>query len=285
MKNILIPSDFSASSRNAVLYGLHLMKGRDCNFYLKGIGSCLNSADSSLSPNPEKEECIIFATKHEAKDLEKKVKKFFPEEKFHFYALNSYADVSLVEKQLSLIIVSNNVNNFDTVGLNKSLPKLDAPLLLIPPKGLFIPPKKVLLLLAPNIEANPAILNPLKRFYGNHNFSLEIHKISAGDLKDEISKRMADKLFGIFDSYRPVVKFFSFNEYQRNKEAERQQKFDVELLPVSNYNMERKLSDDSYLKSLSGLEVPLLIIPGFEKNYPVNYNRSRKNRKTTFLST
>ncbi|MGY8916152.1 MAG: universal stress protein, partial [Flavobacteriales bacterium] len=49
MKNILVPTDFSEDSLNAVIYALELLKKSPCNFYLLHVNDMSGYAYQGLS--------------------------------------------------------------------------------------------------------------------------------------------------------------------------------------------------------------------------------------------
>ena len=75
MKNILIPTDFSENSWNAIKYALQFFKKKKCNFYLLHVTSITNYNDANaplLTDIESIENTLIKEAKTDLKELLKK---------------------------------------------------------------------------------------------------------------------------------------------------------------------------------------------------------------------
>jgi len=94
MKSILLPTDFSENSWNAIRYALHFFEKSNCHFYLLHVNrlSNLASVDTSYITTPEAIEKVqtIFAKK-QLREFLKRISKELPHNKKHrFYTLTDY---------------------------------------------------------------------------------------------------------------------------------------------------------------------------------------------------
>jgi nucleotide-binding universal stress UspA family protein len=102
MKDILIPTDFSANSWNALKYAVCLFKNEACNFYMLHIGSLKDSDTKSTSftlptekksPSAKERLHVIFKRIHELPF----------NEKHHFIALQEYGNfIDIIRKTIKV---------------------------------------------------------------------------------------------------------------------------------------------------------------------------------------
>ena len=94
MKTILLPTDFSDNSWNAIEYALNLNKDTDCNFYLLHVSKLSNIITNDFPYIPDQdviEDVFVKPAKTRLKTLLKKIVKKFPNNKKHnFYTLTDY---------------------------------------------------------------------------------------------------------------------------------------------------------------------------------------------------
>ncbi|WP_347925557.1 universal stress protein [Pontimicrobium sp. SW4] len=94
MKSILLPTDFSDNSWNAIQYALHFFEKSICHFYLLHVNrlSNLASVDTSYITTPEAiEETQTKLAKKQLRQFLKRISKELPQNKKHkFYTLTDY---------------------------------------------------------------------------------------------------------------------------------------------------------------------------------------------------
>ncbi|MCK0109444.1 universal stress protein [Flavobacteriaceae bacterium S0825] len=94
MKSILLPTDFSKNSWNAIKYALQFFKKSNCHFYLLHVNrlSNLASVDTSYITTPEAiEEVQTKLAKKKLRDFLKRISKELPHNKNHkFYTITDY---------------------------------------------------------------------------------------------------------------------------------------------------------------------------------------------------
>ncbi|NCO64711.1 MAG: universal stress protein [Flavobacteriales bacterium] len=93
MKNILIPTDFSKNSCNAIEYALKFYEKSNCNFYLLHVNTIntLVVAETTYMPTQEViDEAFVKPAKVKLKELLKKLVSVSNNEKHQFYTLTDY---------------------------------------------------------------------------------------------------------------------------------------------------------------------------------------------------
>lgn len=95
MMNILLPTDFSDNSWNAINYATEFLKNKACNFYILNVNSLENVfvGDYSYNPTPEiLGEINIEQSKPKLKELIKRISQDIkPNKKHKFYSLSDYS--------------------------------------------------------------------------------------------------------------------------------------------------------------------------------------------------
>lgn len=283
MNNILIPSEVASLPRSGLHYALHLMSGRKACFYLETLSLKQKSQDRQLY-NQNQINSVENIVKREIKSLQKKINAFFPNENYVLRVLSSPEDLEENINQFSLTILNTKFKTFnDFFSIHGRLKILKIPFLVIPDEIYFTIPKKLLLIIEPGVKIKPSTLTPLKRIYGNHNFSLEIHKIYSGDMNVIQTTADKSKLQELFNIYHPVVRVFSGREYKSYYEDKGQENFDLQVLPHDPQVMARKMSNMGFSGFLSNLKTPTLIIPEIGNALVPEFERSRKRRNPSFL--
>ncbi|QHI35644.1 hypothetical protein IMCC3317_09900 [Kordia antarctica] len=91
MKNILIPTDFSENSWNAIAYGLQFLKDYNCNFYVLYVSKISNLLEEEIQYTPNLDTIENVYLKPAKKELKRVLKRISevckPNEKHHFYTL------------------------------------------------------------------------------------------------------------------------------------------------------------------------------------------------------
>jgi nucleotide-binding universal stress UspA family protein len=114
MKNILLPTDFSDNSWNAIVYATEFLKKEPCVFYLLHVNAVNPSVISHAhytDPNLTVEDVYTKPTKKHLTTLLRRIEKISKSDDHKFYALMDYGffiDVirrQVEEKQIDLIIM------------------------------------------------------------------------------------------------------------------------------------------------------------------------------------
>ncbi|CAM4280722.1 universal stress protein [Gillisia hiemivivida] len=117
MKNILLPTDFSENSLNAINYALEFFKGNSCNFYILNVqkSSDFLSADLvTAAPEASVYEAIADDNKQQLMDLIKPYKLQFIHENYSFKPIFDFDNLvnaineTLAAHKIDLIIMGTN---------------------------------------------------------------------------------------------------------------------------------------------------------------------------------
>lgn len=157
MKNILVPTDFSDNSWNAIQYALEFFKDTSCNFYLLHVTSISNYAggETPIIPTAQViEKTLLKQAKIELQKLLIKIKELYPNTNHTFITLSSYdyfIDAirnHIDEKNVDFIVMgtkgANGVKRA-IVGTNTGdlITKVKCPVLVVPEKANFSIPKEI----------------------------------------------------------------------------------------------------------------------------------------------
>ncbi|WP_111710023.1 universal stress protein [Lutibacter citreus] len=171
MRNILIPTDFSDNSWNAIKYGLNYFVNTECTFYLLHVTmySYLINEDTAITSGIKIDETLINKSKVDLEKLLEKVKNIDKNKNHHFKLLNSYNFfIDAVKSQikennidfivmgtkgasgLSEIIIGSNTADLIT--------QVKCPVLIVPENSKYKIPREIAFPTDYNIYYNPDIL-------------------------------------------------------------------------------------------------------------------------------
>ncbi len=148
MKNVLIPTDFSENSWNAIRYALNFFKKERCSFYVLHVNKT-SKKSQSISNQEGLEKETIKASKKQLRALLTRITPEFPENKnHHFYTLtdNNFFITSIrkhiAEKKIDLIVMGTKGatdENKLIIGSNTAnvIVKVPCNTLIIPEKAIF----------------------------------------------------------------------------------------------------------------------------------------------------
>lgn len=117
MKNILLPTDFSENSLNAIDYALEFLKGTTCNFYILNVqkSSDFLSADLvTAAPEASVYEAISSDNKTQLKELIKTCKLQFSKENYNYTPIFDFDTLvnaikeNIIAHKIDLIIMGTN---------------------------------------------------------------------------------------------------------------------------------------------------------------------------------
>lgn len=158
MKNILLPTDFSENSWNAIKYCLHFFYNEPCNFYVLHVNrlSNLTVNDSGYIPSQEEIEGIyIKPAKKQLRQLLKRISEEFQDnDKHRFFTLTEYnlfvesVRKNVSDKKIDLIIMGTKGASGlkkHIVGSNTGdvITKVQTNVLVIPEDATFKPIEEV----------------------------------------------------------------------------------------------------------------------------------------------
>ena len=206
MKNILIPTDFSDNSWNAIQYALEFFKDTSCNFYLLHVTSISNYAggESPVIPTTAViEKTLLKQAKIELQKLLIKIKELHPNVNHNFITLSSYdyfidaIRIHIAEKNVDFIVMgtkgANGVKRA-IVGTNTGdlITKVKCPVLVVPEKAVFCVPEEIAFPTDYNIFYQTKILSSITELAKMYDSSIRILHVAKKDeqlTNDQIENR------------------------------------------------------------------------------------------------
>ncbi|WP_372746584.1 universal stress protein [Lutibacter sp.] len=197
MKNILLPTDFSDNSWNAINYAIQFYKNTPCNFYILHVTLMPTYIGGEIPIFPSTnilETTVLKQAKIELTKLLKKIKKTDKNPDHHFFSISKYdffidaVKTQIEEKNIDLIIMgTKGATGFNevVVGTNTGdlITKIKCPVLIIPEKSTFSPPKEIAFPTDFHNFYQPFILNNISEFAEMYNSSVRLVHVAK---KDEV---------------------------------------------------------------------------------------------------
>ena len=218
MKNILLPTDFSKNSWNAIEYAINFYKDTPCNFYLLNVGreSNLVVNDSPYIPDKDVlENLILQPSKQKLKQFLKQIREEFPKNKKHnFYTLvdyNFFIDSirkHVKEKEIDLIIMgTKGASGFKEymIGSNTGevITKVSCTTLVVPENAKYTALKEIAFPTDFILSYNTQILKSISAILQKENASLRILHINKKKIQltidQENNKDVLEDLFSNFE--------------------------------------------------------------------------------------
>lgn len=212
MKNILLPTDFSENSLNAIHYALEFLKGNSCNFYILNVqkSSDFLSADLvAAAPEASVYEAITNDNKKDLKELIKSLKLQFLQEDFTYKPVFDFDNLvhaineTLATHKIDLIVMgTNGTTNAREIlfGSNtiRVIRKIKCPVLVIPESFKFSKIENVLFSTFRSEDFNTAGITILKEIISRHQpkvtvMELNNNPITTEDKKDDTRVRKVFK--------------------------------------------------------------------------------------------
>ncbi|WP_034923781.1 universal stress protein [Gillisia sp. CAL575] len=212
MKNILLPTDFSENSLNAIHYALEFLKGNSCNFYILNVqkSSDFLSADLvAAAPEASVYEAITNDNKKDLKELIKSLKLQFLQEDFTYKPVFDFDNLvhaineTLATHKIDLIVMgTNGTTNAREIlfGSNtiRVIRKIKCPVLVIPESFKFSKIENVLFSTFRSEDFNTAGITILKEIISRHEpkvtvMELNNNPITTEDKKDDTRVRKVFK--------------------------------------------------------------------------------------------
>jgi nucleotide-binding universal stress UspA family protein len=223
MKNILLPTDFSDNSWNAIEYALSFYKDSNCNFYLLHVNKISNIISHDYPYIPDQDvilDVYIKPTKKQLKALLKKISEVFPKNKKHnFYTLTDYNSFieslrkHLEEKKIDVIVMgtkgASGLSKF-IIGSNTGdvITKVKCTTLVVPENAKFKKIEEVAFPTDFSLSNDLQVLQPIAEVLEEKNASLRVlnisKKISGLNIDQQKSKELLEDYF---DNYKHSFHF------------------------------------------------------------------------------
>ncbi|TYB72556.1 universal stress protein [Bizionia gelidisalsuginis] len=193
MKNILLPTDFSENSWNAINYAIQFFENQKCNFYIVHINDMSDAMTSGVPPyldKSEREAIQLKQSKHKISTLLERVETLSIDRKNHnFYSIlekNIFvAGIRKIidQKQIDFIVMGTKGKSGlkkVILGTNTAdvLTKVKCNTLVIPENATFTSPKEIALPTDFSLAHNLQILQPIAEILERFNATLRILHIS-----------------------------------------------------------------------------------------------------------
>ncbi|MCR8667930.1 universal stress protein [Aestuariibaculum sp. M13] len=110
MKTILLPTDFSDNSLNAIDYAMKMFKNQTCNFYIMNVqrvGSYISDDLMMANPTGVVYDTVVEAAKVSVDKLIAKLVKTYKNEKHEFFSLVDYDNFT---DAINQAVINNDVN-------------------------------------------------------------------------------------------------------------------------------------------------------------------------------
>ena len=202
MKQILLLTDFSENSVNAIHYALNLFKDDKCNFYILHVESSKSylSDDLVLGGNQSIHDTIVKKSKHKLSELIENLKAHFKNDNYTFHKLVDYDSVIdavnqvKTSKAIDLIVMGSNgvtgaketIFGSNTVNVIRNV---NCPTLVIPEGFLYVKPSEVVLPLDLNDVLNSNAFVELLKFTEHYSDKIHLLRlIPNNELSQELEK-------------------------------------------------------------------------------------------------
>jgi nucleotide-binding universal stress UspA family protein len=190
MKNILLLTDFSDTSKNAINYALQLFEKELCQFYVLYVQDSSVYTTDDLMTNSSSSLYSSLIDKPEKKLLKyiAKLESEFANDNFDFHSIvdfDSFIDATkqtMESKKINLIVMGTNgatgakevIFGSNTINVIR---KINCTTLIIPETSTYVAPKEILLALDPFDTLNGKAIRNFFNFFNHHNLKLHVLRI------------------------------------------------------------------------------------------------------------
>lgn len=278
MKNILLPTDFSENSWNAIVYAISFFEVTTCNFYLLHVnkfGQMILNDSQYIATQEVIEDIYTKPAKQQLRKILKRInRQFSPNEKHRFYTLTDYnffidsIRKCVDEKKIDCIVMGTK----GASGLKKIIvgsntgdiiTKVKCTTLAVPENAKFVKLKEIAFPTDFSLSYDISILQPLSEILERYKSALRMVHISKGkaDLNTEQNKNKE-----LLEDY-----FSHFNHsfyYLKNKKVEdavqcfiESRNIDMICMVAKNLNYFQQILFHSRIEEISyHVETPFLVL-------------------------
>ena len=217
MKNILLPTDFSENSWNAIAYALKFFEKTNCSFYLLHVNALSNIAANDSPYITDKnfvENAFTKPAKKQLGVLLERISAEFPERtNHHFFTLTDYnffvdsVRSHVLEKKIDMIVMgTKGASGLKKVivGSNAAdvIKKVKCPTLVVPEDAEFVDLDEIAFPTDYLLTYGVDLLKPLYNILEVHNSSLQVvhitNKIEELSIEQQDNKDVLDEYFNKF---------------------------------------------------------------------------------------
>ncbi|GAA4810255.1 universal stress protein [Litoribaculum gwangyangense] len=282
MKNILLPTDFSENSWNAIKYAIQFFEKEACNFYLLHVNRLSNNIMDG-SPYVASEEVLeAVYTKPSKQKLRKVLKRiannFLPNKNHRFYSLTDYdffiesVRKHVLEKNIDIIVMGTK----GASGLKKIIvgsntgdviTKVKCTTLAVPEKAEFTKLKEIAFPTDFSLSYDIQILQPLSDMLEKHEAALRILHVSKKKANLNIEQKRNSELLD--DYFNNVIHSFHYLTNAKIEDAiqcfAEIRNTDMMCMVAKNLNYFQQILFHSKVEEISyHTETPFLVL--HEKN-------------------
>ena len=277
MKNILIPTDFSENSWNAIAYAVQFFSKSSCTFYLLNVNTSGNPEGVNAVPVSDVSGTVSVLetpSKVQLKNLLLKIKNTFPNNLKHkFFSVednNSILDAvrkQVVEKKINLIVMSTKGGSRlkscvgNTTG--NIITKVKCTTLVVPEKATYTPPKDIVFPTDFSIFYQIEVLQPVIEIIEKNNSAVHVlHVNKSGAALNEDQQKNRSYLDDYFSDYDHSFEFFT-NKYLDDALQQFINSRNINLITMlaKNLNYFQKLLFNPTAKEITYYnEVPFLVL-------------------------
>lgn len=224
MKNILIPTDFSENSWNAIEYALNFFERHSCNFYLLHVNtvSSLITNDTAYIPTQEViQDTLVKPSKIQLKKILKRISALPLKANHRFFTLTDYnffiesIRKHVGEKNIDLIVIGTK----GASGLKKLIigsnaasviTRVQCTTLVVPENATFVKPKEIAFPTDFSSFYSSGLLNPVIRILDLIKASIRVLHINKRDYKlNRDQQKNKEYLEDFFSNYTHSFHFLT----------------------------------------------------------------------------
>jgi len=276
MKRILLPTDFSSLSHNAVDYALSLFAEQECEFFLLNVYRVPFMTNEELLENDAQQLATVEAELYETsqrglKDLVSKVKK---NKKHKFHVISDYnffiqsVKNCVEEKKIELIVMgTKGATGAKEIFLGSNtgdvLMKTDCNMIAVPENARYASPKEIVLPTDFRLKYQRNDLEPLVQMARMNDSRIRILHFSESDhleAEQEGNKRILDSYFeGLDHTYHTLTNI----DFEEALNCFTQSRGDVDMIAIiaGHYNFFQRLFFRPKVMELSfHTKIPLFVL-------------------------
>ncbi|MCK0159246.1 universal stress protein [Allomuricauda sp. F6463D] len=275
MKNILLPTDFSENSIQALKYAQTLFAFKECNFYLLYVGTLLDTQKDESTFQLDSES--IVSTKTKLTDLVKNIRRSNAETNHSFFALHEYGffiptiKKHLEEKNIDLIVMGTKGASGikeKVLGSNAGdvITKVQCNTLVVPAQAELSKPREIAFPTDFNIFYSLEILRPMEEMIrlGKAHFRI-MNALKVGDVLNEEQEKNKEHLLDFMEETFPETHSFHTITNQKVKSAIQcfveSREIDMMIMVAKNLNFIQQILFDSIVEQLSfHTKIPFYVI-------------------------
>jgi nucleotide-binding universal stress UspA family protein len=277
MKNILIPTDFSQNSWNAIEYALHFFENHSCNFYLLNVSTVsgiIGKETDYLLTQETIEDTFIMPSKIHLKNLLKRISALSLKGNHRFFTLTDYnffiesIRKHVEEKKIDLIVIGTK----GATGLKKLIigsnaasviTKVQCTTLVVPENATFVKPREIAFPTDFSSFYSSGLLNPLLKILDLVKASVRVLHINKRnyELNDD-QKKNKDYLEDFFNHHTHSFHFLT----NKNIEAAIQcfvesRDIDLIVMVAKNLNYFQRILFHPLVEEITyHTEIPFLVL-------------------------